>query len=302
MNGLSVLICTANRPAWLHALLRSIADDPTRPADLQLVVVDNSRDASAALLASDWPFPITHLHLAEPSIASARNLALAAAATDLALLLDDDQLVPPDFFAALARAWLGRPAWASGLRLGVLPAPEPDADPRFFAAPATRLPIGHPVTRREFATNGLLLTRPAFAALGMAPFDPYFGLTGGEDTEFFVRLSRLGFRFAFRPDVTVIERIAAPRATLWHLLRTGFRTGMTDAMIARRSEGKTTLEYATDALQQLTYGVVFASTSTALGQSPKPTDLMQVTRFFGKAFALCGGRWEPYRPSRRRRS
>ncbi len=301
MNGLTILICTAHRPAWLQALLRSIADDATRSGDLRLIVVDNSHDASAAPVLADWPFPITRLHLDQPNIANARNLALAHVQTDVALFLDDDQLVPAHFFAALDNAWRGRPAWASGLRLGVRPTPEPGADLRFCAAPATHLPSAHPVTRKEFATNGLLLTRPAFTALGTAPFDPHFGLTGGEDTEFFVRLSRLGFRLAYRPDVAVLERISAPRATVLHLLKTGFRTGMTDAMIARRSEGRSTLAYAADALRQLANGVVLASTSTAIGRSPEPTDVMQVSRFFGKAFALFGGRWEPYRPSQSRR-
>ena len=342
MNGLTVLICTAHRPARLQALLRSIADDQTRPTDLQLIVVDNSHDASAAPVLTDCPFPINGVHLLKPNIADARNLALAHVQTDVALFLDDDQLVPPDFFAALDHAWRGRPAWASGLRLGVQPAPEPGADPRFAAAGVTLLPAAHPVTRKEFATNGVLLTspcvsaphrhenawrpigslgrafpplprerggrpsrrlpltRPAFTALGTAPFDPCFGLTGGEDTEFFVRLSRLGYRLTYRPDVVALERIPAARATVLHLLKTGFRTGMTDAMIACRSEGQSTLDYALDALKHLANGVVLASTSSAIGRSPEPTDVMQVSRFFGKAFALLGGRWEPYRPAHMR--
>ena len=73
-------------------------------------------------------------------------------------------------------------------------------------------------------------------------------------------------------------------------------------MIARRSEGKGTVEYAADALKQLGNGVVLASTSTALGHSPELADVMQITRFFGKSFALFGGRWEPYRPTPGRRS
>jgi hypothetical protein len=293
---LSVLVCTANRPTWLEALLRSLAEDPTRPGDLLVCVVDNSPEGSAApVLAKTWPFTLVHSHLGIPNIADARNEVLRLARSPLVLMLDDDQLVAPGFFLALERAWRARPAWSHGLRLGVVPRPEPGADPRFFAAPTTRLTAPHPVTRREFATNGLLLQRDALVGLGAAPFDSHFSLTGGEDTELFVRLAQRGTLIAWAPSVTVLERVPSHRATLSHMLKTGFRTGMTDAMIALRTEGRTRLGYGGEALKQLVAGSVMALAVPLTGTRPGPHELVQATRFFGKLFALAGGRWEPYR-------
>lgn len=296
VTGLSVLVCTAHRPTWLAALLRSLADDPTRPPDLTVCVVDNSPEASAApVLGEPLPFALVHAHLPVPNIADARNTALRLASTPLVLLLDDDQLVEPGFFGALDHAWRARPSWSRGLRLGVSPRPEPAADPRFFAAPTTRLVAPHPVTRREFATNGLLIERMALLELGESPFDAHFSLTGGEDTELFVRLAQRGTLIAWTPSVSVLERVPAHRATLSHMLKTGFRTGMTDAMIALRSEGRTRLGYGGEALKQLVAGSVMALAVPLTGTRPGPHELVQATRFFGKLFALLGGRWEPYR-------
>ncbi len=294
--ALEVLICTARRPTWLEALLRALADDPSRPSTgVGVVVVDNDPAASAAsVLDAPWPFPIRTAHLAQPDIVGARNLAFALSEAPLLLLLDDDQLVAPGFFAALDTAWRARPHFAVGLRLGVVPRPEPGADPRYFAAPTPRVTPPHPVTRTEFATNGLLIERAALAALGAAPFDPRFGLTGGEDTELFLRLDRRGLRVA-ASSLAVTERVPRDRATLRHVLRGGLRTGYTDALIALR-EGQTRPAFAAELIAALALRASLAAASLALGARPGTSDLVSLARLAGKTLALSGLRWQPYRP------
>ena len=105
----SVLIPTYNRAALLAQALEACRRQ-TRPADEILVVDDGSTDATPAVLAA-WTGPgRLVLRQVNGGKAAALNRGLAAASGDAVLVLDDDDLLPPDALANHVAALAAAPA------------------------------------------------------------------------------------------------------------------------------------------------------------------------------------------------
>jgi len=298
MPDLSVLICSARRPAWLEALVASIAADAEGRPALELVIVDNDPAASALPVLerlARGPLTLVHRHLPEPNIARARNLALALARAPRVLFLDDDQLVRRGFFAALEEAWRKKPHWAVGLRCRV--AYLDDLDAPLPPPGAYHVPPGYPIDRERFGSGGLMIARAALLALGAAPFDPAFGLSGGEDTELLRRLDERRLKVVWRPEVSLIERRSTRRGPLQRLRR-AFGVGVIQMRIVLRHDG------VAHRPRQIAGRVLHASARSLLrlvrprrypGSRAEPVEF---ARLLGELFVLAGGRWEPYRRKR----
>jgi len=298
--SLSIAICTADRPALLADLLASLAAATPGAWPREVVVADNGagEDSARVIAAADTPaMPVLRVIAPRHNIARARNVALAAATGELVLWLDDDQLVGPGFFLDLERAWAHRPSWADGLRLPFEPrfeGPVP-ALVRAWFTPAP-LPEGAPATRRSFSTNGLLAPRLRSLAVPgptpEGPFDPWFGTRGGEDTDFFLRASAMGLRFAVTRLAAVVERVSPERARLAYMARAAFRIGFTDTVLSRRERGFWSLaaEAALRALADAALAPLAVADRDALALRA-----LSVCRQAGKAWALAGRDYEHYR-------
>jgi len=97
----SVLVPSFGRPEVLGRCLRALARQSVPPGEV--IVVWQGDDAptrdAADRLAADFPAPLHVLHLPEPGIVPAENLALDRAAGEVILLIDDDAVAPEDWVA-----------------------------------------------------------------------------------------------------------------------------------------------------------------------------------------------------------
>ncbi len=95
----SVLVPSFRRPDSLAACLRALSRQTVPPGEVLVVWQgdDTPTRDRAARLADELPVPIRLLHLPEPGIVPAENLALAHAQGALILLIDDDAVAPPDW-------------------------------------------------------------------------------------------------------------------------------------------------------------------------------------------------------------
>lgn len=91
----SVLVPSFRRPASLDACLRSLARQTVPPGEV--IVVWQGDDAPTRDLAA--AHSARALHLPEPGIVPAENLALEHASGEVILLIDDDAEAPPDWVA-----------------------------------------------------------------------------------------------------------------------------------------------------------------------------------------------------------
>lgn len=254
----SVCVCTYRRPALLARLLDALAVQQGLAGPYEVIVVDNDREgsASAVLDAARARHPALRLTAAcEPrqSIARARNRTVGLARGEWVAFIDDDEEPTTTWLATMFAT--ARACRADGAVGPVIPRLPPGAAAwvirgRFFERP--RHATGTPAPEDELRTSNLLVRRgvligdahpadsddAARPADQEGPFDPAYGLSGGEDSDLFGRLARGGARFVWCDEAPVHEAIPAQRTTLRYLLSTAFSAGQVHAHQRVREQGR----------------------------------------------------------------
>lgn len=241
---IDILMCTFRRPQVAEAI--AAIGKLRRPGgwDLRLVIADNDDTASArqivAEAAAALPFPCHYIHAPARNISVARNACLDAASkrgADWIAGLDDDETVDPDWLIEMLAAARGFDGC-----FGKVIALYPQDAPPWLAA------LDFHSTHPERASLPLRTGSSANVALRWhgAPwqdqrFDLARGTSGGEDTEFFLRLSRMGLRFAAAPRAIATEPVPPARQTLEWLGQRRFRMGQTHIVTAATRPQRTRL-------------------------------------------------------------
>ena len=230
----SVVICTYNRLRMLERAVAScLANASPRGTTFEVVIADNSPTGHAKDLATRLAAegkPVRWVAANPPNISIARNAGLHAAAAPLIAFMDDDLELEPGWLDQLMDTMQ-----SSGADVVISP-----VRPRFETAPprwdqhATRFtrvlaaPSGTAVTaggagrgKSGFVVStASSLWRRETCFTDPTPFDPAFGVSGGEDLDLFLRLQNRGRRFAWCAEATVWETIPATRTELgFHVLR-----------------------------------------------------------------------------------
>jgi succinoglycan biosynthesis protein ExoM len=232
--AVDVCVATYRRPHLLATLIGTLAAQTAirdgEGVRMRLVVVDNHADGTARGvvegLAGVVPFPIVYSVEPRKNIAHARNAALQqAGSAEWAAFLDDDEGAAPDWLHNLLQAARTfRAEVVFGPVLSVLPAEAPDwiSRGRFFDF-RRRYPTGTPRATGGF--GNVLISQALLQRAGRS-VDPAYGLTGGEDTEFFLFLGcRCGARMIWCDEAVATELIAPHRLTLGWLVRRHWRSG-----------------------------------------------------------------------------
>ena len=208
-------ITTYNRPEMLDNLLGTLALD-LRTGDCEILVVDNAVDRSgypAVLAARAAGLRVMYEVESRPGVVHGRNRVLGAASEyDAVIFLDDDEHVEPGWFEALRTTHELNP-------LAVVTGPVEFRLPEGVAAwvlkggffERANWPDGHLLSAT--GTGNSLIPTSALRCLGRPLFDPDFGRTGGEDTEFFERLRRLDVPIVWSRGARVVEAVPIERTT-----------------------------------------------------------------------------------------
>jgi glycosyltransferase involved in cell wall biosynthesis len=225
MPGVTVAICTRDRPGPLARALESIALQQQRPDEV--LVVDNAPAGSgcAALLAQRFPH-VRCVREEARGVGRARDRALHEARGEVVAFLDDDAVAHSGWLAGLAGALAGiRGAAACTGRVHALALDLPaqrlfeanggfDRGPQRIVLPddARRRLHGLPAPLIGWAVSigsacSLAVVRDR--ALEAGGFDAVFGgsaaVPGGEDLDLLWRLLDAGHRLVYEP-----------RARAWH--------------------------------------------------------------------------------------
>jgi glycosyltransferase involved in cell wall biosynthesis len=228
--GVSVCVCTYRRPELLERLLVALEGQQTDGAfAFEVVVVDNDPDRSAESVverrAPASPTAVRYAHEPQRNISLARNRAVAMAAGALLALIDDDELPQRDWIARLVSE-LTRTG-ADGVMAPVVPvfpagAPQWLLRGRFLHR--RRHASGTQVGAADTRTGNALLRRTLFGS-GELWFDPAFGRTGGEDSDFFTRQIAMGRRFVWCDEAAVTEDVPRDRWSASFHVRRLWRSG-----------------------------------------------------------------------------
>lgn len=226
---ISVCICTFRRAPLLPHLLEEIEKQETEGLfSFCIVVVDNDSLQSARQVVADFAVsssrPVLYCVEPEQNIALARNRAVNSTRTAYIAFIDDDEIP--------CKGWLCNLFNACGMHGadGVLGPVKPhfEHEPpqwvlqgRFFERPTHM--SGHRLDWPEMRTGNVLLKRELMRELEH-PFRPEFG-TGGEDVDFFRRMTQRGKVFVWCNEAFVSELVPQSRCRCSYLLRRALNRG-----------------------------------------------------------------------------
>ena len=227
--SVDVGVCTYRREA-VRETLRSVAAQHLPPGvRVRVIVADNDVEPEAARrirnAAADGKLDLHYVHAPSRNISLARNACLDAATGDFIAFLDDDEVASAHWISALL-AEATRGGWDAVL--GPVNAVYGAAAPEWMKAGdfhSTRPVTVHGRIQKGYAGN-VLIRRDAIEARGLR-FDLSRGRQGGEDDDFFYRLTDSGGTIGFAPDAWAEEAVPEGRTTLDWLVKRSFRTGQT---------------------------------------------------------------------------
>jgi glycosyltransferase involved in cell wall biosynthesis len=235
MPDVVVAIPTFRRPSSLGRLLEALEKIETS-ARVEVVVADNDAERLEGYdlcrqMRAAYRWPLAAVIAAERGIAQARNALVGRALSNpdamFVAMIDDDEWPSPQWLAQLLRVQNDTGAdivggsilfeHAGGWLAG------------FDGARAIRRDTGL-VDMLEGAGN-IVITRACLERLGAPWFDPAYGLSGGEDRDFFERAKRAGARFAWADGAVAYGEVPRQRTSLKWMLERAYGIGNTDMRI-----------------------------------------------------------------------
>lgn len=213
-------VCTYGRPLMLTKCLASLqAMDTPAGCELDIVVVDNNpapvEQGLVGCYRTHAGDPITYVHEPRRGIAQARNAILDFAeeiGADFIAMLDDDQIVPPDWLEEMVAS---QQSYDADVVKSAVQYDYPEPLPR-WAFPSARPPKWR-YGARMAATSGVLFRSSlTYAYPGLAlRFNEEFALTSGEDRDFFTRAYLAGAEIVHTPRAISTEFMPESKLRFW---------------------------------------------------------------------------------------
>jgi glycosyltransferase involved in cell wall biosynthesis len=290
-----VVICipTFKRPKSLARLLDAVAQLQTS-ASVSVVVADNDAENHAGLdLCNQTPayrWPLKAVIAEKRGIAQVRNVLVEEAlklGADFIAMIDDDEWPEAGWieaFLTCARQ-TGADVLGGSILFGQNSTAEGHGD--------IRRPTGT-VAMLEGAGN-LLIRRAVLEEMAAPWFDPAFGLSGGEDKEFFVRLARAGKRFAWADEARAHGDVPEARAGLSWLLRRAYSVGNSDMRVFLKYQpGVFRLAAELAKISAALLLSPLAAVILAFSPNRREHALLKLARALGKLSAITGRRTNEY--------
>jgi glycosyltransferase involved in cell wall biosynthesis len=290
---IALCVPTFKRPKMLARMLDAVATLDTTH-DLRVLVADNDAEGHAGFNLvhglSAYRWPLVAVVADKRGIAQARNTLIEEALktdADFIAMLDDDEWPDAHWLDEFLKA--ARETQADLLQGSILFGMETVGD-------------GHSDIRRASGPTDMLqgagniLIRRAILENTPAPwFDPAFGLTGGEDHDFFTRLSRAGARFAWSDEARAYGDVPESRTGTGWLLTRAYSIGNSDMrVILKHRPGIRVL--AAELAKILAALLLSPLAAVILAASPnrKARALQKMFRAAGKLSAMLGRRYNEY--------
>ena len=294
------VLTVAGREASLAKLLRHLGPELRGGGPTELIVVNNSgapaRGAvDAVVRAAGLPASVDARVLDSPSndLAVGRNVVLERRRHDLVVFVDDDEYPAPGWLDALLGA---RRAYGTAIVAGPV-LPEFEGVGGGWRAHVDLHNGRHRRTGERMPFVGSC--NVAFDASLTDPlrFDPAYGRSGGEDTDFFTRAVAAGHEIVWCAEAVVYEDIPAVKGTRRALLRRFVNQGANYRRImTRRGHVRSGLAFGLRAAATVAVSVPVAGALAAVGHRRAGDWIKRAASNLGK---LTGGSGSGYGAGRR---
>lgn len=231
----SVLIPTHQRRAALRAALESLARQSAGAGSYEVVVAtDACSDGTQEMVDGlDVPYALRRVEPAGRGRSAAVNAALGAARGEVAIVLDDDMRVVPEF---VERHRSHHPPGSRRCVLGAVPVALDEGSTHAaryvkakFDLHLSRLSDpAHLALPRSFYTGNASLRTEVLREAG--GFDESFGIYGNEDVELSLRLRKAGVELGYDPEALARQTYGKD---LGGLQRDTLEKGRTTVLLAR---------------------------------------------------------------------
>lgn len=226
----SVCIATYKRSELLRKLLDSILlQNLPDNIKLQVIIVDNDMEKSAEHIVSEYEnrdnIKFEYFVQPEKNISLTRNVAVDNSKGEYLLFIDDDEEADKNWIIKYLEAI--NKYNADGVFGPVFPlfhelTPGWMKECNFFTKECP--PTGD---KAVFTRTSNCIIQAELIKTEPGPFDPAYGITGGEDSHLFTRLRRKGANFISSNEAIVTEFIPPERTTMKWLIKKSFQTGNT---------------------------------------------------------------------------
>jgi glycosyltransferase involved in cell wall biosynthesis len=299
----SICVATYKRPEGLKKLLQGINDlcfDQIPCPVIDVIVVDNEASGSARRICdelfSSFRWRLQCFEEPKQGITYARNKAIESiqSSTDFVAFIDDDEV--PD------------PAWLENLLVvqkkydaDVVSGPvihdfEVDRVPDWITQlklfDTLSYPDGHLVN--EVFTCNVLVSARIFCDVGS--FDHKFALTGGEDTDFFMRVYEAGYKMHWANRAITYEWVPKERTSVGWNLRRGYRSWGSYSYCEKKWRPSLGVRIArlAKAIALILTGVISFPMSLFLGKTQLIKSLLFIYRGAGTFSGLLDRQYQEY--------
>jgi succinoglycan biosynthesis protein ExoM len=225
---ISVCLCTYKRNTLQKTLDSLVSQNLPDGCSMEIIVVDNDVEESGRSICDSFTnsvVPVKYFVNAERNLSAVRNATMQRAAGKYLAFIDDDEWAQPDWLAALYAALQEYQADAVFGPVNVIyPKETPDwiADGDMFGK--NKHATGA-VLKKGATSNALLDAK--WVAEQQFQFDPEFGKSGGEDTDFFHRIYKSGGKLVYTNNAVVSETVETHRLNMEYLKKQNVRIGQT---------------------------------------------------------------------------
>lgn len=227
---ISVCMCTYKRDT-LDKTLRSLCSQKL-PADcsLEIIIVDNDvaesgREICEKYKQNQGAVAISYYVNGERNLSAVRNSTIENAKGELIAFIDDDEWAELNWITALYDAM---DRYTADAVFGKVVVHYPESTPGWIAEGDMFGKDNHATGAilKKGATSNAMLKAHWVKKEGLR-FDPEFGKSGGEDTDFFHRIFNAGGKLVFDNAAVVSETVEEHRLNLGYLKKQNVRIGQT---------------------------------------------------------------------------
>jgi succinoglycan biosynthesis protein ExoM len=224
----SICIATYRRPLLLEKLLVSLENQSLPDwVELEIIIVDNDPNKTAKPIIQKFKesqrIRFRYFTQNVKNISLTRNLSVEKASGDYILFIDDDEVASEKWVYYLLKTICQFNV--DGAIGPVFPEFNPMTPKWMKRRELFYLPVAGTGQKAMMYYTSNCIFRANVLKEIEAPFDPRYGITGGEDTHLFDRLEQQGARFVYCKEALVTEYLPPDRTSVSYLFKRALKGG-----------------------------------------------------------------------------